>query len=119
MIALTMIDVKTTTKQIVDISTAVFQDIVVENTFNDQTIIIEQDLLQEINIDTMPSHEEIEVEQDGPAYDGEYIVTPKTTEQTLSTANKVLREDVLINKIPYFEVGNNSGGDTVYIGSEV
>ena len=86
----------------------------------EQIIIIEQDSLQAIDIDTISSQEIIVVEQDGrPAYEGEYTVTPKTTEQTLLTANKLLRKDVFIKEIPYFEVGNNSGGNTVYIGSEV
>ena len=86
----------------------------------EQIIIIEQDSLQAIDIDTISSQEIIVVEQDErPAYEGEYTVTPKTTEQTLPTANKLLRKDVFIKEIPYFEVGNNSGGNTVYIGSEV
>lgn len=119
MIALTMIDVKTSTEQIVDISMVLSKDLVVENTIDEQTIIIEQNSLQEIDIGALPSQEEILVELDGPAYEGEYTVTPKTTEQRLPTANKLLREDVFIKEIPYFEVGNNSGGDTVYIGSEV
>ena len=80
---------------------------------------------QEIDIDVSPS-QEIEVEQDvaiivnpAPLYEGEYEVTPKVAEQTLPTAQKLLEEDVHIKEIPYFEVSNNSGGNTVYIGSEV
>lgn len=56
---------------------------------------------------------------DAPLYDGEYVVTPKVKEQTLPTAEKMLTKDVTIKKIPYFEVNNNSGGNTVYIGNEV
>lgn len=51
-------------------------------------------------------------------YSGAYDVTPQTESQTLPTENKVLRQDVLIKKIPYFETSNDYG-KTVYIGSEV
>lgn len=63
--------------------------------------------------------EVIETIGDVEEYDGAYEVTPKVNEQTLPTASKYLSDDVTINKIPYFEVSNNSGGDTVYIGNEV
>ena len=52
-------------------------------------------------------------------YKGSYEVTPQVQEQTLSTARKVMRDDIKVKEIPYFEVSNNSGGNTVYIGSEV
>ena len=52
-------------------------------------------------------------------YKGLYEVTPKIEEQTLQTASKVMRNDVKINKIPFFKVSNDSGGNTVFIGSEV
>ena len=52
-------------------------------------------------------------------YEGPYHVTPKVDAQTLPTAEKLMREDVTINKIPYFVVGNTAGGDTVYIAKEV
>ena len=54
-----------------------------------------------------------------PEYDGEYVVTPKVNEQTMGTKDKVMTDDVTIKAIPFFNVGNASGGDTVYIGSEV
>ena len=127
MIALTTININASPEQIIDISTLVLQEVVVANAVDEQKIVIDQDTMQEIDIAPMPTQEEIEVEQDGitinvydvPFYEGEYKVTPKTTEQMLSTAHRILQEDVHINKIPYFEVSNNSGGDTVYIGSEV
>jgi hypothetical protein len=55
----------------------------------------------------------------GEQFEGEYIVTPKVKEQTLPTKNKVLVEDMTIKAIPFFNVTNNSGGNTVYIGNEV
>lgn len=54
-----------------------------------------------------------------PKYSGETEVTPATTAQTLATAQKLMANDVTINPIPYYEVGNNSGGNTVHIGKEV
>lgn len=51
-------------------------------------------------------------------YDGSYDIIPKTTSQTLNTTNKIMRDDVLIEEIPYFETSNEYG-NTIYIGSEV
>lgn len=52
-------------------------------------------------------------------YVGDYEVTPKTSEQTLRTKDKHLTEDVTIKSIPYFETSNNSGGNTIYIASDL
>ena len=52
-------------------------------------------------------------------YDGTYKITPKVNEQTIPTAQKFLSEDMIIKKIPYFDVGNTAGGSTVYIANEV
>lgn len=49
-------------------------------------------------------------------YKGSYEVTPRLEEQTLSTAHKVMRNDVKIKKIPITTVSNTSGGNTVIIG---
>ena len=56
---------------------------------------------------------------DAEIYKGECDITPKTMEQKLKTAQKFLAKDVTVKEIPFFEVGNSEGGDTVYIGSEV
>jgi hypothetical protein len=79
------------------------QKINVENAI-EQTVDIEQDVL------IVPVYEDV------PLYEGEYEVTPKVTEQTIPTAQKFLARDVTIEKIPYFEVSNNSGGTTASIG---
>lgn len=55
----------------------------------------------------------------GTIYEGEYIVTPKVTAQTLPTAEKLMEDDVTVKSIPYFDVSNTVGGSTVYIGTEV
>lgn len=49
-------------------------------------------------------------------YEGSYKVTPSVSNQTLDTANKLMKSDVIIEEIPYAEVTNNSGGKTASIG---
>lgn len=55
----------------------------------------------------------------GESYEGEYEVTPKVLSQTLPTAKKLMKDDVMIKAIPYFDVSNHAGGQTIYIGSEL
>lgn len=51
-------------------------------------------------------------------YDGVYEITPKNYSQTLDTANKILVDDVLVHKVPYWETSNSAGGLTAYIANE-
>lgn len=54
---------------------------------------------------------------DYDAYTGQYEVTPlPNVEQILRTRNKVLKHDVVIQPIPYYETTNDAGGYTVIIG---
>ena len=55
----------------------------------------------------------------GEPYEGPYDVTPKVTAQTLPTAKKFMQEDVSVRAIPYFDVSNPAGGNTIYIANEV
>lgn len=55
----------------------------------------------------------------GDPYVGEYTVTPTVEEQIMQTKEKIMRDDVTIQAIPYFEVSNTSDGVTVYIANEV
>ena len=55
----------------------------------------------------------------GEPYEGEYEVTPRISSQTLATAKKLMQDDVTIKAIPYFDVSNTAGGQTIYIGSEL
>lgn len=48
-------------------------------------------------------------------YSGDYEIIPRTYSQHLNTADKIMRKDVDIDKIPYAEVSNPSGGTTVII----
>lgn len=54
-----------------------------------------------------------------PNFDGEYTVTPKIYAQTLETKNKSMIDDLVVNQIPYSEVSNPSGGNTVNIAYEL
>lgn len=54
-----------------------------------------------------------------PDYDGEYVITPKTSEeQVLPTKNKSMIDDLTVEKVPYEEVTNLGGGLTAVIGFE-
>ena len=51
-------------------------------------------------------------------YDGPYRATPEAWEEvTLKTKNKMLSDNITVEKVPYFEVGNETG-NTVYIAME-
>lgn len=50
-------------------------------------------------------------------YTGVYTVTPTVDLDTiLETTNRKLEGNIIVNKIPYFETTNESGGYTVTIG---
>ena len=53
---------------------------------------------------------------DFEVYEGPYQVTPMISSQTLDTSNKLMQTDLVVEKIPYAEVSNNSGGKTASIG---
>lgn len=59
----------------------------------------------------------LEIGSDGrlPNYDGDYVITPKTYQQTLPTKNTSMLDDITIDPIPYSEVSNPSGGNTINI----
>ena len=52
-------------------------------------------------------------------YKGDYMVTPKVEKQELATRQKFMAENVKIKEIPFFEVSNLEGGQTVFIGKEL
>lgn len=55
----------------------------------------------------------------GKEYKGDYVATPTTEEQVFKTKGMVLLDDMTVKSIPFFNVSNTSGGNTVYIASEV
>ena len=60
------------------------------------------------------------ISQEYDAYTGDYKVVPQAfNEQVLPTAHKVLAENVIISKVPYWETSNVSNGITAYIAKEV
>ena len=71
--------------------------------------------------ETNDSSFKLDISTDGeyPVYNGNYRVTPKVTQQSLPTKNKVLVDDVTVNEIPFYNVENTSGGRTVFIAKEV
>lgn len=52
-------------------------------------------------------------------YDGEYVVDPAFTEQTLETKLKLMSDDVTVNPIQVEYAANESGGNTVFIGGNI
>ncbi|MFR5840649.1 MAG: hypothetical protein ACLUFC_08795 [Anaerobutyricum hallii] len=88
-----------------------------------------RELDKKLNVDFRTRNEQIKVDFEHlqvvsdnvgvDYYKGDYTVTPKVEKQELATRKKFLTENVKIKEIPFFEVGNSEGGDTVYIGSEV
>ncbi len=50
-------------------------------------------------------------------YEGEYIVIPSTTEQTLPTEDKFLTQNVVVEEIPTYQTTNPAGGITYIIGN--
>lgn len=52
-----------------------------------------------------------------PKYEGEYEVIPSLAEDIkLETAKKVMTDDVTVKKVPRYDVTNEAGGTTIYIG---
>ena len=54
----------------------------------------------------------------GEEYTGPTPVTPSGSAQTLPTAHKYLAQDLTLREIQRWDVGNPSGGKTVFIGEE-
>ena len=53
---------------------------------------------------------------DCPNYEGAYEVRPEVYPQELETAEKRMKQNLLVQEIPYMEVTNASGSITVIIG---
>lgn len=49
-------------------------------------------------------------------YKGEYEVTPGVSDVFLYTKDKLMEDDVTVHPVPFYEVSNPSGGNTITIG---
>ena len=88
-----------------------------------------QELDKKLDVDFRTRNERIKVEFEHlqvvsdnvgvDYYKGDYTVTPKVEKQELATRQKFLTENVKIKEIPFFEVSNLEGGQTVFIGKEL
>lgn len=88
-----------------------------------------QELDKKLDVDFRTRNEQIKVgfehlqvvsdNVDVDYYKGDYTVTPKVEKQELETRQKFLTENVKIKEIPFFEVSNLEGGQTVFIGKEL
>ena len=56
------------------------------------------------------------IHSDLPVYQGDYEVTPRVENQTLSTNHTQMTDNVVIRQIPLSVVGNIQGGLTATIG---
>ena len=53
-------------------------------------------------------------------YSDAYKITPKTGEEVvLKTNKKKMKQDITGLKVPFYQISNEQGGITVYIGDEV
>lgn len=74
---------------------------------------------QEVSAKFTVGFKEVSILPSAPAYLGPYEITPTVDLQTILTAQKFMTQDMTINAIPFYNVGNTAGGSTVYIGTEV
>ena len=85
---------------------------------NSQPIVsvgVASDASMKVNVGSTTMIAPSELEQ----YAGPYEVVPKVNSQTLSTARKMMRDDITVREVPYYEVSNQFGGNTVYIAKEL
>lgn len=50
-----------------------------------------------------------------PIYAGDTVVIPKVEKQELETKNTTVKENIIVEKIPFSKVSNSAGGNTVVI----
>ena len=84
------------------------------------TIDEAHELTGSLSIEELSLNGELHIPPEVPIenYQGEYIVTSKPfKDSVLETGGLRMTQDITIEKIPYYETGNESGY-TVYIGGE-
>lgn len=65
---------------------------------------------------TVELHGTVHILKDHKTYEGTYNVIPSGKKQTLYTVEKVMKDNVTVESIPYYEVSNDSDGITAIIG---
>ena len=85
-------------------------DAIREKSGNSNKLIFPQEFISEIQNLSMGIYENFE---------GSYEIIPKIIAQNLETKGKVMKDNVNIREIPYYEVSNESLGNTVYIGGDL
>ena len=81
-----------------------------------QTFAVEFDILPQTFQTDFGDVQTITKYVGGDIYTGSYAIVPKIKAQTIPTKDKVMIDDVKIEKIPITTVSNSSGGNTVIIG---
>lgn len=60
------------------------------------------------------------VTQEYDAYDNSYEIVPKAFQsQVLETKDRVMKENLVVKEVPYWETSNDANGKTVYIADEI
>lgn len=90
----------------------------------DQRIAITGMAAQKLGVANAPPQEigiqsNMRVVIGGEIYKGSYDITPRVTAQTVPTRDKIMIDDITVQAIPYYETGNEQGGETVYIGGSI
>ena len=71
------------------------------------------------SLSSSPITGELTVAGSIPSFDGDYTITPNAhAEQELECQGFVMRENVLVLKVPYWETSNLQDGLTVYIAED-
>lgn len=74
------------------------------------------EILIDFDIEELENTIEFEiVSSEMKPYTGEYVITPKVTEQYMKTKERSMTDDVTVKEIPIHEVSNNFG-TTIIIG---
>lgn len=86
--------------------------LVLESSLEDEVLVLDSLLeveTKDINADISDAYVYDHYDKDG------YEVTPTMQEQVLNTENKVLDKNVKVDKIPFYEIPNESG-TTIVLG---
>lgn len=69
--------------------------------------------------DGLVGHVSTAAESQYPIYDGTYDIKPDVEGQVLETKDKRMANNLNVQPIPFYEVRNQSNGETIVIGGEL